>query len=558
MRLKKIIILAFSIATLGGCAKKLDELLVNPNSPDPALANADLYLTYMQQSFASFFDDASNFGGQVSRMNHMAAYTYRNAYGPESFNGQWESGYAGVFKHANALIPIATKEKKFVNVAMAKILKAYTMMTLVDFFGDIPFADANQGSDNTNPTASKGKDVYAEAIKLLDEAIVDLAKPIGAYPGFQDNFFGATNATGVAKWRKTAKLLKLRAYNITRLVDASAASKINALLADGDVAADPGVDFEYKYSAKQTNPNSRHPKYNGNYSATGLAGDYMSIYFMWTLVQEKGTGSSNDPRTRYYFYRQRTNYADLTADNLGCRYGNIPPPAHYTPGMPFCSLAQGYWGRDHGDGSGTPPDGNLKTTIGIYPSGGDFDANQNSSVSLNRGGLGAGIQPIWQSAFTEFLKAECALTIGTTGDPRSLLESGVRKSLDKVIGFPTSIGYAYSATGLTFVPDQARKDAYVAKVLALYDAATDNKQKLDVIMKEWYIASWGNGLDAYNNLRRTLMPLNYQFTLVANPGDFTRSMLYPATYVNLNKSAQQKAGPQVQVFWDTNPPGSIK
>jgi hypothetical protein len=35
-------------------------------------------------------------------------------------------------------------------------------------------------------------------------------------------------------------------------------------------------------------------------------------------------------------------------------------------------------------------------------------------------------------------------------------------------------------------------------------------------------------------------------------------MLYPATYVNLNQTAQQKASPAVQVFWDNNPPGFIK
>ena len=43
---------------------------------------------------------------------------------------------------------------------------------------------------------------------------------------------------------------------------------------------------------------------------------------------------------------------------------------------------------------------------------------------------------------------------------------------------------------------QARIDGYVAKVLAQYDAATTNDAKLNVIMKEYYIALWGNGVDA--------------------------------------------------------------
>jgi hypothetical protein len=224
--------------------------------------------------------------------------------------------------------------------------------------------------------------------------------------------------------------------------------------------------------------------------------------------------------------------------------------------MPYCLLISGYWGRDHGDGTGIPPDGNLRTTVGIYPAGGEFDANQGTRVSLNRGGQGAGVHPIWQNAFTDFLRAEAALTIGATGTPRTLLESGIRKNIAKVVAFPASIGAP--APSATLVPDAARIDAYVAKVLAAYDAATTNDQRLDIIMKEWYIAAWGNGHDVYNNQRRTGKPANVQLTKDPNPGSYARSALYPATYVNLNQNAVQKASLAAQVFWDTNPAGFIK
>jgi len=559
MRISKIILLAvFAVAALGACTKKLDDGLVNPNSPDPSVASADLYLTEMQLRFADFYNAASNFGGQVSRMYQMGATTYRNAFSPESFDGIWTSAYTGVFKQANVLLPIAEQQKKYVNVGMAQVLKAYTMMTLVDIFGDIPFTDANLGADNTNPASEKGSDVYTKAIALLDSAIVNFNRTPGSYPGIQDLFYGTTGTAGAARWRTTAKLLKLRALNTTRLVNSSAATQINALLADSDVSgsiSSSANDFEFKFSTRQTNPNSRHPRYNANYTANGLAGDYMNNYYMWCLAVEKGTGANSDPRLRYYFYRQRINYADLTADNLGCLYSNAAPPAHFPAGMPFCAIPGGYWGRDHGDGSGIPPDGNLRATVGIYPAGGEFDANQNTSVSLNRGGQGAGIHPIWQSAFTEFLKAECALKLGTTGNARALLQSAVEKSLAKVIGFPATINVVPTAS---FVPDATRQTAYVNKVLALYDAAPTTDAKLDVIIKEWYIAAWGNGMEVFNAYRRTGFPKNIQFTLSASPGDFTRSMLYPAVFVNLNNTAQQKPSPAVQVFWDNNPPGFIK
>lgn len=541
-----------AVATIAGSCSKFDSMLDNPNTPRPDAASADLYLIQAELAFAGFFNTASSFGMEVTRQIVMYGPRYDNAYQPQSFDGIWSNAYTSVLKHVNVLIPIADAQKKYVNLGMAKIMKAYTLMTLVDMFGKVPGAEANLGADNTNPAAQDGKDVYAMAIGLLDEAIADLGKLPGAYPGTQDLFYGAANATGANRWKTLAKTLKLRAYVTTRLADPTAKAKIDALLTENDLIDTQAEDFEFKYSTKQANPNSRHPRYNGNYSATGSAGDYIGTWFMWTLVAEKGTGTNNDPRTRYFFYRQRANYANVNEQTSSCSIEPVPP--HFPAGMPFCLLISGYWGRDHGDNSGIPPDGNLRTTVGIYPYGGEFDASQGTSVALNRGGQGAGIQPIWLSTFTEFIKSEAALILGTAGNPRTLLESGIRKSMTKVIGFPATVNVAPDPT---LVPDQTRIDNYVNKVLALYDGAATNSAKMEVIMKEYYIALWGNGLDAWNNYRRTGKPGNMQPVKDPNPGSFIRTMLYPSVYVNRNINAAPKTV-DVQVFWDTNPAGFIK
>jgi hypothetical protein len=560
MKRNTLIILGLAAAvTLGSCAKKLDEYLVNPNTPSTDKADATLYLNAAQLGYAGFFNGASSYGQQLTRKTHMYGPTYRNAYTPQSFDGLWSSAYTSVFKHTDALIPNAASKGQWVNVAMAKIMRAHVMMTLVDMFGNVPASEANLGVDNTNPAAENGKDVYAKAIALLDEAVADLAKPVTGFPGVQDMFFSASNATGVARWRTTAKLLKLRALVNTRLVDASVKDKINALAADADVVGSlttTASDFEFKYSSRLANPASRHPSYSGNYTANSQAGDYINNYFMWSLIQEKGTGdANNDPRARYFLYRQRTNYALATSETYSCIAQ--AKPAHYPASMPYCQTLQGYWGRDHGDNSGIPPDGNLRTTVGIYPAGGQFDASQGISVALNVGGQGAGIQPIWQSAFTYFILAEAALTIGANGTPKTLLENAIRRSMAKVQGFPASIG-ASTAVVAGFEMTQARIDNYVTKVLARYDAATTNDERLNIIGKEYWIALWGNGLDSYNLYRRTGKPADMQFTIAPDPGAFARSVFYPSNYVNLNKNATQKNDVNVQVFWDNNPAGFIK
>lgn len=559
MKLKNIVLSVAAVVTLGACEKKFDSLLDNPNNPRPEAASADLYLNQLQLNFSGVFNAASGIGMEVTRQIVWYGPTYSTGYSPQTFSGIWSSAYTGVFKHANALIPIADREKKFVNVAIAKILKAYTMMILVDMFGDVPYDEANLGADNTNPALTKGNVVYAKAVTLLTEAIADLAKTPGSYPGAQDLFYGASSATGAGRWRAAAKSLLLRAYLTQRLVDASVKAKIDALLSENDLINATAADFEFKHGAKNANPDTRHPRYSGNYNAAGSAGDYIGTYFMYLLAEEKGlfnntpSRDNSDPRTRYYFYRQRATFNDVDETSVSCV--TSAPPAHYTAGMPYCLIgAPGFWGRDHGDNSGIPPDANRRTTWGVYPAGGDFDANQNSTVTLVRGGRGAGIQPIWQSSFTNFARAEAALTLGTAGDPRALLEAGVRASISKVLGYPATIGLAVPTAA---VPSTTQIDNYVAKVLALYDAATTADGKLNVIMKEWYIASWGNGYDAYNNYRRTGKPGNMQLPRLAVPGEFTRTMLYPANYVNLNLNAAQKTV-GVKVFWDNNPTGFIK
>jgi hypothetical protein len=568
MTLKKIYIFALSVVLLGSCTKKLDELLVNPNGPTPESANTDLYLPVIQSNFVGVFNSASSYGQELTRQIVMYGPTYNQAYSPNSFDGVWSTAYTGVFKHANILIPTATAQKKYVQAGMAKVMKAYTMMTLVDMFGDVPYTEANLGIDNTNPNVTKGNEVYAAAIKLLQEVsdtldlVADGKLAHGPYPGFYDNFYGVSNAAGARRWATQAKLLMIRAYMTTRLVDNGAKGKIEALLANANVVASlsgTAQDFEFKYSSKQANPNSRHPRYNGNYNGNGTtsgsAGDYIGTHFIWTMAVEKGNFSNtvandrSDPRTRYYFYRQTTNQSGVNSSSVSCSVA--APPAQFTPNMPFCLIGfAGFWGRDHGDNSGIPPDGNFRTTWGMYPAGGEMDLNQGTRVSLNRGGQGAGVQPIWQASFSEFLRAEAVLTLGIAGDARAFLEAGVRKSISKVIGFPATIGYAVNPA---VVPSQAKIDDYVNKVLTEYDAAIGSSPKLNVVMKEWYIALWGNGADANNNYRRTGMPNNFQFAKLPDAGPYIRSFLYPSSYINLNKNAGAQNAIDKKVFWDTNP-----
>ena len=107
-----------------------------------------------------------------------------------------------------------------------------------------------------------------------------------------------------------------------------------------------------------------------------------------------------------------------------------------------------------------------------------------------------------------------------------------------------------------YIPSQQDIDDYLAEVGNLYDNATSETERLEVIVKEYYIALFGNGVESYNLVKRTTMPSYLQPALLADPGNFPRTFNYAADCVNLNSSIDQKPH-TVRVFWDTNPEGSI-
>ncbi len=558
---KKILTVSvFAGAILSGC-KKLDTIIDNPNAVDPSKANVDLLLNGVQANFVGVFNNLSDFGQAVTRQQAMTGGAlYNNAYTPTSFDGTWTNAYAGVIKNANAVISLALQQKKYTQAGIAQVSKAYVLGSLVDFFGDVPDKEAALGQDNLNPKADAGADVYKTVFALLDSAVSNFNKTGGVAGPANDLFFQGNTA----KWKKAAKTLKLKFLMQTRLVDNTVTAKVQSLLIENDLITSEANDFVFKFGTTNNTPDSRHPHYAANYNnavtGSNSANDFIGNYFMWAVgVEKSGSGAvtSLDPRRRYYFYRQRTNNADANSSTCPCTLQTRP--GHYTPDQPFCLVGQGYWGRDHGDNTGTPPDGPLRTTWGVYPAAGAYDANEGTSINNTRGGRGAGINPIFISSFTYFVEAEAALklNITTAGTPKSLLEKGVRASIAKVLAFPATVNVIVATP-----PSTATIDNYVNTVLANYDAATTDAARLDIIVKEYYIASWGNGIEPYNNYRRTGSPNNMQLTVTtANSGIFLRSFLYPAVYMERNINAPTQKNPGVaanKVFWDNNPDNFIK
>jgi len=551
----KIFILGFFLSTAFSC--QLNEL-DNPNEITTSQAGSNFILNKIQLDFADFFESASLRGMETTRMIHLGGENYTNTYTAATFDFLWSTAYTGLLVNIKDMKERAIKEKLPYHAAMAKIIEAYTLVTLVDYFGKIPYTAAFN-IDNFNPTVDEGAATYDKALQLLDEAITDASKVTAANfsPPLAptDLFYGPTvNTTSLSKWRRLARTLKLKILLQRRLVDASAIGRINTLVAEDSLIRTSTNDFQFIYPANSfDNPNNYHPWFMENYQVG--ASQYMSNFFMDRVLFRS---SSIDPRRRYYFYRQTA--ATPTDPNvLNCASAVSPPP-QYPPGMAFCAVTgSGYFGRDHLDPAGIPPDQLLRTIYGLYPAGGAFDntgAVDNASGSRGRitsGARGRGILPIMLSSFTEFMLGEVALISNDPAGARTRLNNGITASINKVVNFNIAAMPATASAGSALIPSGPTITNFIATILTQYDNAVGNDAKLDILVREYWISLYGNGIEAYNTYRRTGKPGGMQPSLSQNPGTFIRSVYYPSVFVNRNNTVTQKATTGERVFWDTNP-----
>ena len=258
-----------------------------------------------------------------------------------------------------------------------------------------------------------------------------------------------------------------------------------------------------------------------------------------------GRNGMRDPRINYLYYRQvaQTPGQDGPVDevSLECSVpGYYIEPHRVAYGL-YCNLPEGYWGRDHGNDEGIPPDGFKRTLMGIYPAGGAFDDESFASLGLGDGQGGNGITPIVANSWMHFMNAEVAVMTG--GDPTSETLAAIRSHMNKV-------------DDMTGAPamDAATIDSYIANFAAEWTAASSLGAKLELWAEEFWVTQRGNGIDAYNSYRRNGYPQNLQPMIEPDPGQFPVSMWYPQNLAANNSNVSQKSDVSGRVFWNSNGP----
>ncbi len=508
---------------------------INEDPNNPTTATVDLLLTNTQLATTNSVGLGTS-GLSAILSVYMHQTTRRQSFDAYEVTGEdfaitqsWSALYSIAMEDLREIVQIGTEQEAWHYVGIAQILKAYYTSQMVDVWGDIPFSQANTTPETYTPQVDDDASIYPQLFTLLDEGIANLAKESDQPPGADDLIYGGD----LDKWRKLAKTVKLKLYNQLRLIQ-DVSAEVNALLAEGDLISTLEEDFELPYFQSQS-PDNRNPGFIADYPATRIY--YISVWFYEIMTGQNPailTGIT-DPRIPYYWYNQLT---ETEAPQN---------PAEYRDGT-FQSI---YFGSTGTNQAGSQDQS--QTVMGMYPYGGRYDDGSAITVTQNDA-PGDVPQRLLTYYARLFIEAELALAGVTTGDPRALLQSAIQASFDKV----NEVAANFDAKNQDPPPlmTQEAMDTYINAVLVQYDAGS-NDRKLEIIMTQKWIASFGYSVDQYTDYRRTGYPVLYDpntdpLSYTNASKQFPTVLPYSANEVELNPNIEQQNPSATKVFWDAN------
>ena len=548
---KTFIILGL-VASSTSCKKYLD-VNTDPNNvtsstPDLIMPQALTATAALSQSFNHTY--GADLGGYIANAGGVSGFGnfWTFVFNSGDFGGLFTSTFDNLQDYQyiiNNTTP--TGDYKYYN-AVARTMKSFDYLRLVDAYGDVPYTQALQGAANLTPKYDAGSDVYKACIAELDAALVIFKSANTGSPvklssnssGTVDVTRYSTNTTNVGlsgstgldmtNWIKFVNTIKLRALiriqNVAALSATFTAEK--ATLDNNFITADVLINPGYVQQSGKQNPlwNSLAWSYTGtNATVSYLPSTYVTGFYNGTKLSDNGRGT--------LIYRDYSH-----SNQLGFQSTTLV--ANPTGGEWYVGTT----------GGGTPT-GLAATGYGVQKG---FDQGQ----------------PIMLAAESYFLQAEAALIGLIPGTPQTLFDSGVTASfayLDKDHNDVVATQFVPATQYTNY------KTANSTSYLVNYSLATTTAQKLEAIITQKYIAlNMLNCDEGWNEYRRTKYPVSIppsagaastastsfspNFSTIATPRSdgLAGRVLYPSSEYSYNTANVPVVDVNhTLVFWDARP-----
>lgn len=488
--MKRIAFILFLIIPFVSCKKFID-VNTTPNNPTSVPPNTILPSTTIGLAFANSNDLNRATSAIIQHIagvaNQTAAYDVYNLDG--SFDNQWNGEIYGVTLSDLQILIDQYSATSPAYSGIAKLQMAYVFSLATDLWGDVPYSQAAQGLKFPAPRFDKQEDIYqgntalgiTSLFDLVKSGLADLAKTSSLFkPGADDIVYKGD----LSKWTRVGNSLLLKfAIQISNRNAALAKSTIQSVITGNNFINSNSLDFEVPFGSSVGNQNPIFTFNNVNRS-----GDQMLSSRLLNLER-----SLNDTVRLAKFFTKPTGI--------------------------FTSFENG--------STAAVPAQAARSKYNFYLTG---------DPSINANGVVGGNAPIriLTNFQVQFILAESALILGTTGDANVYYQAGIQANMLKI--------------GMT----QAEIDNYFLTNPTVVNLSGTTEQKRQQIITQKYIAWIGNGIEAFNDYRRTRFPplalaLNAQGD---NPNVIPERLPYTPTELASNPNAPKpRPKTDVKVWW---------
>jgi len=412
------LVIAMAVLLITGSCKKTLDINKSPNAPvdvpiDVLYTTSAVNIGFMggadQNKFSLLI--MQQYGGQTTGGQTQTQAWEQYLILPSDISNSWGAFYTTTLINLSLVIQKAAATSPHYS-GVAKLLTAYTYGIMVDTWGKIPYSEALKTTAVPQPHYDDDKTIYASLLTMIDDGIADINKPTSTFdPIAASPIYPGDFATTKAQWIKFGNTLKLRLLLHTVKVDASAAGKIDALIASGNFFASNDDNF---VGAFFNTAGAQNPIYQFDQNRAGY------IVANNTIVSIMN--STNDPRRVTYF----TQFPAGSGKYVGS-VGGSDPSENYS-------------------------------TLGTYLEGTDGSAP---------------IRMLTFAEYN-FIRAEAALKYGGAGNAQSFFQAGITASMKDAGVADVDIATYITAHGtLTGSADAQLKSIITEKYIANFGVTTE-------------------------------------------------------------------------------------
>lgn len=369
------------IAPLFFSCDKFVDVNNNPNNPTSVPPATLLPTTTAGMAFANS-NELGRFTSVLVQHNAGAANQVLQADRFDLDNlldNQWGNEiYGGTLNNLQLLID-QNQQTNPVYAGVAKIEKAYIISVATDMWGDVPYSQAGQGLKFPQPRFDAQQDIYQgnsslgiqSLFDLVKEGVADLDKPSTVKPGNDDLIYKGD----LTKWKRAANTLLLKfAMQISNKNATLAKSTIQTVIDGNNYINANTLDFEVPFGTTQGNQNPHYSFNNVNRTS-----DLMLSSRFLALMR-----SLNDTVRLAKFYTKPAGTFVAIENGAAQTLASLPPLA-------------------------------TRSKYNVYVTGTAGEAPVRLLTNFQ----------------VQFILAESALILGTTGDANAYYQAGIKASMSK-------------------------------------------------------------------------------------------------------------------------------